>query len=230
MHLDEVSQHLGSLVNQDHEEQKGNPNETFDRRKAWLKKNRRLIGPDMPLVSGIAPRIRATPDLVKAGIKVALEHPAQVNGLAFKHYDGASFGLMRAFKQGMIDAGVQGLPPIIGKEVEDMTLDGFTRIDDYVEEWGVETKDKGTAAYTFDDPSGNYDIRITYFDEEVGHSPVQLFVAGKEVLSFKLDEDVDCWRWRRFENIKVNKGDEIKLVAEQTGQMRSPRLRRVHSR
>jgi len=71
-----------------------------------------------------------------------------------------------------------------------------------------------TAAYTFDDPSGTYDIRITYFDEEVGHSPVQLFVAGKEVLSFELDEDVDCWRWRRFENIKVNKGDEIKLVAE----------------
>jgi len=75
-------------------------------------------------------------------------------------------------------------------------------------------KDNVTAAYTFDDPSGNYDIRITYFDEEVGHSPVQLFVAGREVLSFKLNEDVDCWRWRRFENIKVNKGDEIKLVAE----------------
>ena len=63
----------------------------------------------MPLVCGIAPRIEATPDLVKRGIKVALEHPAKVDGLAFKHYDGASFGLMRAFREGMIAAGVQGL-------------------------------------------------------------------------------------------------------------------------
>ena len=151
---------------------------------------------------------------MKQGIKVALEHPAKVDGLAFKHYDGASFGLMRAFKQGMIEAGVQGLSPILGKEVEEMKLDGFTPVDDYVEEWGVETSDKGTASYTFDEPSGTYDIRVTYFDEEKGHSQMQLFVADKEVIKFRLDEDVDCWRWRRFENIKVNKGDEIKLVAQ----------------
>ena len=214
MHLDEVSQHLGSLVHQDHEEQKGKPDETFDRRKAWLAKSRGLIGPDMPLVCGIAPRMKATPDLVKAGIKVALEHPAKVNGLCLKHYDGASFGLMRAFKQGMIEAGVQGLPPIIGKEVEDMELTNFTRIDDYIEEWGAETTGKGSASYVFDNASGTYDIRITYFDEENGRSKVQLFVADKEVLNFKLDEDVDCWRWRLFKNVQINRGDEIKLVAE----------------
>ena len=168
----------------------------------------------MPLVCGIAPRIKATPELVKAGIKVALEHPAQVNGLALKHYDGASFGLMRAFKQGMIEAGIQGLTPIIGKEVEEMKLDNFKRIDDYAEEWGVETTGKGAASYIFDEASGTYDIRISYFDEEEGQSKVQLFVADKEAISFRLDEDVDCWRWRLFKNIQVNRGDEIKLVAE----------------
>ena len=142
MHLDEVSPHLGSLVHQDHEEQKGKRDETFARRKAWLTKSRRLIGPDMTLICGVAPRIRATPELVKRGIKVALDHPAKVNGLAFKRYDGASFGLMRAFRQGMIDAGVQGLDPVIGKEVEDMELQNFKRVDDYVEEWGAETNQK----------------------------------------------------------------------------------------
>jgi hypothetical protein len=214
MHLDEVSPYLGSLVHQDHEEQKGKKDEDFANRIAWLTKSRRLIGPDMPLICGIAPRIKATPELVKAGIRVALEHPAQINGLALKHYDGASFGLMRAFKQGMIDAGVQGLPPILGKEVEDMQLDGFSRIDDFVEEWGVETTGKGIASYELDLPSGCYDIRITYFDETKGHSNVQLLVAGQEVIQFKLDEDVGCWRWRLFKDIPVNTGDEIKLVAE----------------
>jgi len=221
MDIGEVSKHLGSLVHQDHQEEKGNQDETFSNRIKWLERSRRQIGPDMPLVCGIAPRIKATPELVKAGIKVALAHPAKVNGLCLKHYDGASFGLMRAFKQGMIEAGVQGLPPTIGKEVEDMRLDNFQRIDDYVEEWGAETTGKGSASYTFDDASGNYDVRISYFDEKEGQSKVQLLVGNKTAINFSLDEDVNCWRWRRFKNIQVNRGDEIKLVAEAEGKERA---------
>ncbi|MDX2432732.1 MAG: glycosyl hydrolase family 28 protein [Bacteroides sp.] len=214
MYIDEVSEHLGSLVNQDHQEQKGNPDESFEIRKKWLETNRRNIGPDMPLISGIAPRMKATPELVKAGIKVVLEHPANVNGLALKHYDGASFGLLRAFKQGMIEAGVQGLIPTYGKEFEDMQLSNFSPVDDYVEEWGVETTGRGMASYSFDLGSGIYDIRVTYFDEEQGHSKVTIYVAGKEMVNFFLDEDSDCWRSRMFHDIAVNAGDEIKVVAE----------------
>ena len=43
---------------------------------------------------------------------------------------------------------------------------------------------------------------------------MQLFVGDKEVINFRLDEDADCWRWRLFKNIQVNRGDEIKLLAE----------------
>ena len=59
------------------------------------------FGPDKPLISGIAPRMRATPELVRKGIRVAVQHPARIDGLALKHYDGASFSLLRAFKQGV---------------------------------------------------------------------------------------------------------------------------------
>lgn len=214
MYIDDVSKHLGSLVNQDHQEQKGNPDETFEIRKKWLSTNRQNIGPDMPLICGIAPRMKATPELVKAGIKVALEHPANVDGLALKHYDGASYGLLRAFKQGMIEAGVEGLTPTLGKEFEDMELDGFSRVDDYVEEWGVETRGKGKASYSFDLDSGCYDVRITYFDEEMGHSKVTLFIAGQEKAGFRLDENSDCWRSCIFPGISVNSGDQITLIAE----------------
>jgi len=214
IYLNDVSKYLGSVVTQDHQEQEGNSIENFERRKKWLTTDRQLIGPDMPLICGIAPRMKATPELVKAGIKVALEHPAKVNGLALKHYDGASFGLLRAFKQGMIEAGVQGLTPTIGKELEDMELTNFTRINDFVEEWGVETSGLGKASYTFDNVSGTYDIRITYYDEKIGHSKISLIIADEEKVSFYLDEDVDCWRWRVFKNIHVNEGDKITLVAE----------------
>ncbi len=210
-----VAPYLGSVVNQDHTEQKGRKNETFALRKEWLATNRRLLGPDKSLVCSIAPRMAASEELVKAGIKVALEHPARVNGLALKHYDGASFSLMRAFKQGMIEAGVQGLVPTIGKEVEEMKLDNYARFkEELVEEWGVQTSGIGSASYIFNEPSGTYDIRITYFDEEDGKSQITLLVAGRKIAAFKLDEDTDCWRWRMFENIRVNKGDTITLVGK----------------
>jgi hypothetical protein len=213
--LEAVAPYLGSLVNQDHTEQRGREEETFTLRKRWLTDNRALVGPDMHFVCGIAPRMHASAELVRAGIRVALSHPARVNGLALKHYDGASFSLMRAFKQGMIEAGVQGLPPTLGKEVEEMELDNYTPFEEeFVEERGVETGGTGTATCRFDQPSGIYDIRITYFDEQDGQGKVTLLIAGEEKATFKLDEDVDCWRWRMFENIRVNRGDKITLVGQ----------------
>ncbi len=210
-----VAPYLGSIVNQDHTEQLGKNNETFALRKKWLAVNRDFLGFDKPLVCGIAPRMAASPELVREGIKVALEHPAKIDGIALKHYDGASFSLLRAFKQGMIDAGVQGLTPTLGKEVEEMKLENYANFsEELVEEWGVETKGIGKATYTFDNPSGQYDVRITYFDEEEGSSKVTLLINGKERASFSMDENVDCWRWRRFQNIKVNKGDIITLIGK----------------
>ena len=82
MDIKALAPYLGSLVNQDHQEQRGRKNETFSMRIKWLQTNRKFIGPDMHYVSGIAPRMNASPELVRAGIKVALEHPAKVNGLA----------------------------------------------------------------------------------------------------------------------------------------------------
>jgi hypothetical protein len=122
---------------------------------------------------------------------------------------------MRAFKQGMIDAGVQGLSPCIGMEVEEMDLDNYAPFrEELVEEWGVETNGTGTARYTFAEKPGRYDIRITYFDQVDGQSEVALYVAGERCARFILDEDTDCWRWRRFDDIRVNRGDEIRLVGK----------------
>ena len=218
-----VGRHLGSLVNQDHQEQFGRANEDFAARKKWLTANRKRLGPKKPLISGIAARMKASPALVRRGIKAAVQHPARINGLALKHYDGASFSLLRSFKQGMIEAGVQGLTPTIGKEVEEMKLEGYKPFKaEIAEEWGVETAGKGQASYKFDQPSGVYDIRITYFDEKAGKSRIKLLIADAEKASFKMDEDCDCWRWRRFKGVRVNKGDTITLIgqADKTEQAR----------
>ncbi len=164
-----IGPHLGSMVNQDHQEQKGRPDEDFAHRKAWLAYNRRCLGPDTPLLSGIAARMRATPELVRRGIK----------------------------------------------EVEAMELDGYAQFDEELaEEWGVQTSAEGTASFAFDLPSGTYDVRITHFDGPVGQSEVKLSISGKEKASFKLDEDCNCWRWRRFDNIAINTGDRVTLTGK----------------
>ena len=220
--LTAVGQHLGSLVNQDHQEQLGRADEDFAHRVKWLADNRRHLGPDKPLISGIAPRMHATPDLVRKGIRVAVQHPARIDGLALKHYDGASFSLLRAFKQGMIEAGVQGLTPTLGKEVEAMILEGYTPFEqELAEEWGVETRKTGRASCTFENASGVYDVRISYFDEKDGRSRVGLLVAGTEKASFEMDEDSGCWRWRVFKGISLKQGDTITLVGEAGGQERA---------
>ena len=210
-----ISPSLGSLVNQDHTEQYGESAEYFDYRKEWLETNRSYLGHDKPLICGIAPRIKATPGLVKQGIDVAIRNNARIDGIAIKHYDGASYSLLRAVKQGLIEAGVNGLTPIMGYEIEDMGLEGYVLFEtELAEEWGVETSSKGRVEGVFDYPSGNYDIRITYFDAKRGESPVTLFIESKEVVSFKMDKNTDCWRWHKFKKIKIKKGDKIRLVGE----------------
>ena len=209
--LKSIGAYLGSYVNQDHQEQRGRKNEDFALRKAWLQLSRGYIGPDKPLVTSIAARMNAKPELVKRGIKVALESPAQINGVALKHYDGASYGLLRAFKQGLIEAGVQGMTPTLGYEAEAMQLDGYEKTAELADDFGVQTTGTGTASQLFEYPSGTYDVRISYFDARAGQSQVELHIAGKHVASFKLDEDCHCWRWRRFNSIKINKGDRITL-------------------
>ena len=46
---------------------------------------------------------------------------------------------------------------------------------------------------------------------EVG-TQIRAWTIKDEGMTTILDEDMDCWRWRMFEDIQVNKGDEITLV------------------
>jgi hypothetical protein len=168
----------------------------------------------MPLLAGIPTRLASTPELVKNAIQVSID--GGVQGIAVKHYDGSPYSLLRAVRNGLAAAGVSGFKSHIGFEVENMTLTGFSK-DTYKNEQCVQTASSGIASAVFNYPSGNYNVIISYADENNGQGSLSLFVDKKLKTTFKLNEDVGVWRTKTFRNIKIKNGDEIKITGVANG-------------
>ena len=156
----------------------------------------------------------STPELIKNAIQVSVD--GGVRGIAVKHYDGSPYSLLRAVRTGLTSAGIEGFKPLIGLEVENMTLSGYSK-DTYKNVQCVQTSSKGTATAVFNYPTGTYDVVLSFADEKDGQGTLTLFVANKQRATYKLTEDVGVWRRKTFDNIKIKNGDEIKLVGVANG-------------
>jgi hypothetical protein len=78
-------------------------------KRTWLTEERRNLGPEFNVVSGVAVRPRATPELIRQGVQIAVE--CGVAGITLGHYDGAEFPMLRAIRDGLADAKVPVPPP-----------------------------------------------------------------------------------------------------------------------
>ena len=97
------AQYLDSIRLMDYAEQSGDEEKVRNKYR-WLSNIRRQVGEDKPLIAAIAPRAKATPELIKIGIRtVSL---AGCDGLSFGFYDGATIERLEAIKQGMAEAEV----------------------------------------------------------------------------------------------------------------------------
>jgi len=90
--------HLDSIRVCDYSEQSGDPARMKDKRE-WLTRERAAVGPDFPIVSAVAVRPKATPELIREGVKIAVE--CGMNGITLGHYDGAEFPMLRAIRDGL---------------------------------------------------------------------------------------------------------------------------------
>lgn len=211
LYLEDLKNIINSCVIQEHTEQKGYANTL---RKSWLNLDRSLLGPDMPILSGIPTRMASTPELIKNAIQISIENGVQ--GIAVKHYDGSPYSLLRAVRNSLSETGVKGFTPHLGMEAENMTLAGYSK-DTYKNEQCIKTSSKGTATSLFNFPTGVYNVIISYADEKNGQGTLTMIVANKQKLTFKLAEDIDVWRRKTFNNIKIKNGDEIKLIGISNG-------------
>jgi hypothetical protein len=212
LHLDELKDgNINSVHLSTHTEQNGIQKTD---RASRIATTLYYVGKDVPVVAGVPTRLLTTPEIVKTSVKISVD--AGAKGLGVKHYDGSPYSLLRALRNGISEAGVEGFKPVTGMEVENMTLSGFDQ-DKYLNEASVKTSSKGTAVAPFDNATGVYNVVVSYVDEKQGQGTIALFVGGKQKATWKLNEDVDTWRRKTIPNIKIKKGEEIKIVGVADG-------------
>ena len=206
LYLEDLKTYITSVHLSTHTEQNGY--ETTDR-KSRIETTRYFLGSDVSVIPGIPVRILTTPAIVRSSIKISVNNGAK--GIALKHYDGASYSLLRAVRDGLSAAGVNGFRPHFGMEVENMNLSGYVP-DSCLTEHCVKTSGTGSAISGFTGESGTYDVIISYLDEKDGQSTLSLYTGGKKKISWKLNEDVGCWRRKILSDIKIRNGEEIKII------------------
>jgi len=101
MDLRALKPHLDSIRVCDYSEQTGNISALSGKRQ-WLNEVRDTVGKDVPVLSAVAVRPKATPEIIREGVKVAVE--CEVNGITLGHYDGSEFPMLRAVREGLTPA------------------------------------------------------------------------------------------------------------------------------
>jgi hypothetical protein len=96
-----LARHLGSVRSSDYSEQEGTA-AALDHKREFLLNVRAAIGDDMPFLSAIGIRPKATPDLIRKGVMISSECGA--DGLSLGHYDGAPLRNLVAVKEGIAEA------------------------------------------------------------------------------------------------------------------------------
>ena len=95
---------VDSVRDSDYSEQTGDIKKLYTK-KQQVDRIRRGVGFDMPILSAIGIRPKATPEIIRESIRLLSQ--SGIDGLSLGHYDGASFALLQAVKEGMEEADMQ---------------------------------------------------------------------------------------------------------------------------
>jgi hypothetical protein len=96
--LNQLAPHLDSARVCDYTEQKGDL-ALMPQKREWLMTDRQGLGLDFPVLSAVAVRPKATPELIEEGVNIAIE--CGVVGITLGHYDGSEFPMLRAIRSGL---------------------------------------------------------------------------------------------------------------------------------
>jgi hypothetical protein len=90
--------HVDSVRESDYSDQLGTPEGVAIKRRR-LMRARRALGDDKPLLAALGVRPNATPEILRASVKAAVD--SGCDGLSLGHYDGATMARLRAVRDGL---------------------------------------------------------------------------------------------------------------------------------
>ena len=103
MKLSVMGPHLDSVRIQDYSEQTGDPGLMAGKQVAPAAA-REELGPEFPVHAALGVRMKATPELIREVARIAAQ--CRMNGVTLGHYDGATFPMLRAVREGLVEAGI----------------------------------------------------------------------------------------------------------------------------
>ena len=95
---------VDSVRDSDYSEQTGDVKRLYVK-KQQIDRIRRGVGFDMPVLAAIGIRPKATPEIIRESIRLIAQ--SGIDGLSLGHYDGASFAMLKAVKEGMEEAEIR---------------------------------------------------------------------------------------------------------------------------
>jgi hypothetical protein len=101
--LTAMQPYLDSLRVMDYSEQEGDPS-LMEKKRQRLAGLRRELGPELPIISCLGCRLKATPELLSEGVQISVQ--TGMDGIALGHYDGATFPMLRGIRAGLVAAKV----------------------------------------------------------------------------------------------------------------------------
>jgi hypothetical protein len=99
-----LAPHVDSMRLTNYAEQEGTQ-EAMDAKKSWLDGMRRQVPADFPFHDAVSMRLKATPDTIREGVRLAVASGAA--GITASHYDCATFTMIRAVRDGLTESGVK---------------------------------------------------------------------------------------------------------------------------
>jgi hypothetical protein len=99
-----LSHHVDSMRLTNYAEQEGSE-PAMAAKQVWLAGMREMVGPEFPLHDAVSMRLKARPDVIREGVRMAVTSGAA--GITASHYDCATFDLVRAIREGLVESGVK---------------------------------------------------------------------------------------------------------------------------
>jgi hypothetical protein len=103
LRLRTMGRNLGSLRINEYAEQRGDPAQMAVKRR-WIEHVKSMTPPELPLLTAVAVRPKATPELIRQGVRMAVE--TGMVGISLGHYDGSEWPMLHAVREGLAEADV----------------------------------------------------------------------------------------------------------------------------